>query len=52
MFTMLTMNETVKLSHNLGTYTTVIEPDEDGYHAYVPILSGCHSFGEMIDKAS
>lgn len=32
-------------------YSVVIEPDENGYHAYVPALSGCHSFGETIDEA-
>ncbi len=32
-------------------YSIVIEPDESGYHAYVPALSGCHSFGQTIDEA-
>jgi predicted RNase H-like HicB family nuclease len=32
-------------------YSVVIEPDENGFHAYVPALSGCHSFGETIDEA-
>jgi predicted RNase H-like HicB family nuclease len=32
-------------------FTVVIEPDEVGYHAYVPILTGCHSFGDTIDEA-
>lgn len=32
-------------------YSVVIEPDEDGFHAYVPALSGCHSFGKSIDEA-
>lgn len=32
-------------------FTVVIEPDEDGYHAYVPVLPGCHTFGSTIDEA-
>ena len=32
-------------------YSVVIEPDENGYHAYVPALVGCHSFGQTIDGA-
>ena len=32
-------------------FTVVIEPDEDAFHAYVPALPGCHSFGATIDEA-
>ena len=32
-------------------YSVIIEPDENGFHAYVPALSGCHSFGASIDEA-
>lgn len=32
-------------------YTVVIEPDEDAYHAYVPSLPGCHTFGATVDEA-
>ncbi|MCC7352580.1 MAG: type II toxin-antitoxin system HicB family antitoxin [Anaerolineae bacterium] len=32
-------------------FTVVIEPDEDGFHAYVPALPGCHTFGATIDEA-
>lgn len=33
-------------------YTVVIEPDEEGgFHAFVPALPGCHSFGETVDEA-
>ncbi|MGH7491164.1 MAG: type II toxin-antitoxin system HicB family antitoxin [bacterium] len=32
-------------------FTVVIEPDEDGFHAYVPSLPGCHTFGKSIDEA-
>ncbi len=31
-------------------FTVVIEPDEDGFHAYVPALQGCHTFGLTIDE--
>ncbi len=32
-------------------FTVVIEPDEEGFHAYVPALPGCHTFGDTIDEA-
>ena len=32
-------------------FTVVIEPDEEGFHAYVPALPGCHSFGDTVDEA-
>lgn len=32
-------------------FTVVIEPDEGGFHAFVPALPGCHSFGETVDEA-
>lgn len=34
------------------TYRIIIEPDEKGtYHAYVPALRGCHTWGESVDEA-
>ena len=33
-------------------FTVVIEPDEDAYHAYVPALPGCHTFGATVEEAS
>jgi predicted RNase H-like HicB family nuclease len=32
-------------------FTVVIEPDEDGFHAFVPALPGCHSCGATIEEA-
>ncbi len=32
-------------------FTVVIEPDEGGYHAYVPALPGCHTFADTVDEA-
>ena len=32
-------------------FTIVIEPDEEGYHAFVPALPGCHSHGGTLDEA-
>jgi predicted RNase H-like HicB family nuclease len=32
-------------------FTVVIEPDEQGFHAYVPALPGCHTFADTIDEA-
>ncbi len=31
-------------------FTVVIEPDEKGYHAFVPALPGCHSFGDTVER--
>jgi predicted RNase H-like HicB family nuclease len=31
-------------------FTIVIEPDGDSFHAFVPALSGCHSFGDTLDE--
>jgi len=32
-------------------FTVVIEPDEDAFHAYVPALPGCHTFGATVEQA-
>ena len=32
-------------------FTVVIEPDEDVFHAFVPALPGCHTFGMTVDEA-
>ncbi|MDO8600691.1 MAG: type II toxin-antitoxin system HicB family antitoxin [bacterium] len=34
------------------SYRIIIEPDEKNtFHAYVPSLPGCHSWGETVEKA-
>jgi predicted RNase H-like HicB family nuclease len=32
-------------------FTVVIEPDDGAFHAFVPALPGCHTFGTTIDEA-
>jgi len=33
------------------TYRIIIEPDENNtFHAYVPALSGCHTWGKTIEE--
>ena len=32
-------------------FTVVIEPDEEAFHAFVPALPGCHTFGLTVDEA-
>jgi predicted RNase H-like HicB family nuclease len=32
-------------------FTVVIEADEDAFHAYVPALPGCHTFGATVEEA-
>lgn len=33
------------------TYRIIIEPDGKYFHAYVPALPGCHTFGKTIAEA-
>ena len=32
------------------TYRVIIEPDETGYHGYVPSLPGCHTCGDTVEE--
>lgn len=32
------------------TYRTIIEPDEKGYHGFVPLLKGVHTVGKTIEE--
>lgn len=32
------------------TYRTIIEPDEKGYHGFVPLLRGVHTAGKTIEE--
>ncbi len=32
-------------------FTVIIEPDNGSYHAYVPALKGCHTFGDTLEEA-
>lgn len=32
-------------------YTTIFEPDEEGYHVFCPTLPGCHSYGHTVEEA-
>lgn len=32
------------------TYRTIIEPDEQGYHGFVPLLKGVHTIGRTIEE--
>ena len=40
-----------RIDMNTYNFTVVIEPDETGFHAYVPALPGCHTFGGTLDEA-
>jgi len=34
------------------TYRIIIEPDENNtFHAFVPALPGCHTWGESLEEA-
>lgn len=32
------------------TFRTMIEPDEKGYHGFVPLLRGVHTVGKTIEE--
>jgi predicted RNase H-like HicB family nuclease len=32
-------------------FTIVIEPDGESFHAFVPALQGCHSYGDTLEEA-
>lgn len=32
------------------TYRTIIEPDEKGYHGFVPLLRGVHTVGRTVEE--
>ncbi|MBI4092121.1 MAG: type II toxin-antitoxin system HicB family antitoxin [Candidatus Levybacteria bacterium] len=32
------------------TYRTIIEPDEKGFHGFVPLLRGLHTVGKTIEE--
>ena len=32
-------------------FPILIEEDEDGFHAFCPVLRGCHTQGDTIDEA-
>lgn len=39
----------MKKETNLYTFRIIIEPEKDGgYHGFVPILNGLHTFGDDI----
>lgn len=33
-----------------ATFRVIIEPDEKGFHGFVPALSGCHTWGKTIPE--
>jgi predicted RNase H-like HicB family nuclease len=35
----------------LQRFEVVYEPDEEGFHVFVPALKGCHSWGATRDEA-
>lgn len=32
------------------SYKTIIEPDEDGFHGFVPLLKGVHTWGKTVNE--
>jgi predicted RNase H-like HicB family nuclease len=35
----------------VGMFEVIFEPDAGGYHAFCPLLKGCHSYGQTKDEA-
>lgn len=31
-------------------YRTIIKPEEDGYHGFVPLLKGVHTIGDTVEE--
>jgi predicted RNase H-like HicB family nuclease len=48
---MIMGNITMKRVAEILRVYVIIEPDEDVYHAYCPILRGCHSSGDTEAEA-
>ncbi len=40
----------MKIAEKQFTFRVIFEPDEDGYHGYVPSLVGCHTWGKTIEE--
>ena len=39
------------MKNSLYTFRIIIEPDEPaGYHGFVPLLKGVHTYGKTIDE--
>ena len=41
----------MKSTFDKYAYRVIFEADEDGYHAYVPALPGCHTWGKNLTEA-
>lgn len=41
----------MKTKSNLYTFRVIIEPEKpNGYHGFVPLLPGLHTFGDNLDE--
>lgn len=40
----------MKFSSNQYSFRVIFESDQDGYHAYVPALIGCHTWGKTLEE--
>lgn len=40
----------MKFSEKQYTFRVIFESDEDGYHGYVPVLPGCHTWGKTLEE--
>ena len=45
------MKTTMAKRELVQRFEVVFEPDEGGFHVYVPALKGCHSWGATRDEA-
>ena len=41
----------MKLTSGQYTFRVIFESDKGGYHAYVPVLAGCHTWGKTLKEA-
>lgn len=40
----------MKFTEKQYTFRVIFEADEGGYHAYVPVLAGCHTWGKTLKE--
>jgi predicted RNase H-like HicB family nuclease len=43
-------NSTGSIQMQVHQFTVLIESDINAYHAYVPALPGCHTFGDTVKE--
>lgn len=40
----------IKTQNRIYSFRTIIEPDDGGYHGFVPLLTGLHTQGDTLKE--